>query len=241
MLAYRVDTLFILFSSASFIVTSILSLRFVFDEIPLINGYSFDKLFMYIIVGQLWFFSISIFLRKSFHHIAVSINRGTLDMYLTKPLRIRILTPFLEMDINFVWLFLVTMCIFIFQSQYLNFSLMQVFLSILFFLNAFLITYSFLSISITLNFWIGRSTSFFRFFMEFPDLVQIPSSFFPGLLKGIFIFILPIIVMINPSVQILYGELEPLVAYGAIFVSVALFIIAEVFWRIGLRSYTSAN
>ncbi len=238
---YRFNGLFYLITSLVYIGTFILALQFILGKIPSIRGFGYDQLFVILMLGQLWWFGISILVRKNFSHLGEAINRGTLDMYLVKPIKIRLVTPFLQFDFKHVPPAVVVLILLSTKINISVLSVWQILGAIIYFLNGIFIIYSIVSLFTSFSFWVGRNNAIFDILIELPDLVKLPLEFFPAFLQGVFIFVFPIALMINPTFQIIYGKTDAFLLIWALVVSFGLCLLSEVIWRQGLKRYVSAN
>jgi len=133
--AYRMDSIFTFISTNSYIVIFIAALTFVYKDGFSIGGYSYDELFILLILSQTWWILNVIFVRKSMQLLAASINDGTLDFYLLKPMRLQALFPFISFDTRHLWPFLVCFSLFIWKAYPHIFSVSQILLICLFLLT----------------------------------------------------------------------------------------------------------
>ena len=240
-LIYTFNAFFSLLSASAYLLTFLLSLKYVFNYIPTVLGFSYDQLFTMVVLAQTWWFSNMIIVRKNFQYITRSINNGMLDFLLIKPVKFRILVPFLQFDFRHLLPWILSIVLICPKVIALPITILQVVGAIFFFFNGILITYSITSIFTSLNFWVSRNTAIFDITMEMPDLIKLPLEFFPGVLKIIFTVFFPITVMLNPTVQILYGKFTPSFLLSAFLINVVLFLISELVWRQGLKNYSSAG
>ncbi|GAB4149054.1 MAG: ABC-2 family transporter protein [Patescibacteria group bacterium] len=240
-LAYRLNAFFNLLTTTVFLITFVLSLYLTFKAVPIIGGYSFDQMLSLLFLAQIWWFLQVMFVRKNMQYIAESINSGSLDMYLLKPVKLWFLMPFLQLDANHLVPTVFYSGVFIWQAQHFQANWWQSLLAVFFFLNSVMIIYFFISLFTFSNFWIGRNYSIFDISFQFPDFLQIPVEFFTGNLKWIFTFLIPLIPMVNPSLQILMGKLDITLMFTSLALTATLGLLSYTLWKKGLRSYTSAN
>lgn len=240
-LIYTFNAFFSFLSASIYLLTFLLSLKYVFNHIPTILGFSYDQLFTLVVLVEAWWYSNMIIARKSFQYITNLINKGTLDFFLTRPVKFRILIPFLQFDFRHVLPLILSIILIFPKLTALSLSAFQVIGALFFFLNGVLIIYSITSIFTTFNFWVGRNTAIFDLIIEMPDLVKLPLEFFPGVLKIVFTVVVPITVILNPTFQILYGQFNPLFLLFAFAMNIILFLLSEFVWRQGLRNYTGAG
>lgn len=73
------------------------------------------------------------------------------------------------------------------------------------------------------------------------DFARWPISVFPGPLKALFTFVIPLAIMTSYPPMALMGWLEPSAAVGAVVTAAALGLVAVVAWSRALAGYTSAS
>ena len=241
-LTYRANVLFSLVASLSYFITLILPLKFIFRYIPSLHGYSYEQFFLIFMLSEVWWYSNVVLIRTNFKFIADLINRGNLDFYLLKPYRLKLFIPVLQLDSRMFFSLIMGLSIlFYYTTRSFDFGWIRIIGAVLFFLNGIAIMYFFTAIFTYLNFWVGRNNSIFDITFEFPELVKIPLDFFPFVLKGAFIFIMPVILMVNPAFMILLNRIDYSILAISIIMSLLLFIVSEILWKNGLKRYTSAN
>ncbi len=240
-LTYRSNLIFTFISAMTYVFVFVLSLKFVFNYVPQIGGYNYDQLYVILMLSQLWWYANVLVARKNFQYIAKAINNGTLDYHLLKPYSFRILTPFLKFDFRHLMPIIITVFLLFIKLDFSSIGILQWLGAILFFMNGVLVAYSITSIFTSFSFWVGRNNSIFDISLEMPDLVRIPIEFFPFIVKGFFIFFVPVIIMVNPTFQILYNNMDYILLAEALIISLVLFFISEFTWKYGLKNYTSAN
>lgn len=99
---YRFNAFFTLIATIVYTVTFILSASYVFKDIGTVMGVTYSQFFTLIMLAQLWWYLNLIFVRKNFQYIIGSINNGTLDSLLLKPLNLRGIIPFIQFDFRHV-------------------------------------------------------------------------------------------------------------------------------------------
>lgn len=240
-LIYSLNTWFLLFTTLMYSLANIISFKFIFDETGPVLGVPFKEMFILVLGGQLFWYMHQVLFRKSMQYLADLIHTGELDMFLLKPIRLKNILSFLEFDQRHLIPSIVTAGIIAFELSGYGLSLLEILLITFFFINGLLIS-SFISlIAACMTFWVGRNDPIFMLFLPMVDLIKLPMSFFPPILKTIFIFVIPVIPVLNPSYETLYGKESMELMASSIGISIILFVISDIFWRLGLKQYTSAN
>ena len=240
-LIYSLNTWFLLFTTFAYSLAFILAYKFVFSEVDTVLGITYKRMFLLILGAQLFWFLHQVFIRKSMQYLADLINTGGLDMFLIKPIHLKRMLMFLEFDQRHVIPSIATVIIIVYELTTYDLSFLQVVLATVFFLNGLAISFFLTLIFACMSFWVGRNDSIFHIFMHVVDITRLHTSFFPPVLKSIFIFVIPAIPIVNPSYQILYGEESIGLLMASLGITIILYVLAEIAWSRGLKQYTSAN
>lgn len=238
---YNVNALLTFVNAAVYFGTFILTLKFIYGELDQIMGYGYREMLILLLLAELWWYINVTFVRKNFQMIAEAINNANLDMILLKPYNMRLVIPFLEFDWRHILPSIGTFFVLVWAVADLTLGIDQIFLAFFFFANAIVAMYFFTAIFVALNFWVGRNYSIFELTFFMPELIHMPAKFFSPIMAKVFTFVLPVILMMNPVFDSLYGNLEWELAVKAISMTVILFVTAEILWRRGLNVYSSAN
>lgn len=240
-LFYKSKLFFVAFSNFAYILSYFLGFKFIFTEIDLASGVSEERFLVNVLAAQMWWGIQTMFVRKNLEFLADAINKGTLDFYLLKPFNFRSVLPIINVRIVDVVYVIFAFILMLTNTNFIKFGIINIFLSIVFFIIGLLITYFFASCAISLIFWTGRDNAFFYFLGETSELIQLPIIVFPFVLKIIFIFIVPAILFVSPAVAVLFGENDLLPYIGAILMLFITGLSSNSIWRRGIRAYTSAN
>lgn len=89
--------------------------------------------------------------------------------------------------------------------------------------------------------WTGRINNIAYLIMPIMDLGRVPTDVFSGPLRPFFTFVLPIALIVTVPTRVLLGLLDSAVALYAPVLATALLFLANRFWRVSLRRYSSAS
>lgn len=238
---YTFDSLFTLFNTTAYMLTFIWSLEFTYDKVPNILGFSLDEMYVILLISQIWWYLHVMLVRKSFRNIETAINTGGLQMFLLKPMPIRWLTSFLEFDFRHVPPVILVCAFAVLKAQVFSPSAVQWFGAIFFMVVALNISYSILSICVSMALFSGRAINAFDILIEFANIAPTPIEFFPKFLKYVFMFFLPAILIANPSFEILKGNPKWEILVVSLVMGVVLRVAAEVVWKEGVKRYSGVN
>src|SRR5208283_6125208 len=103
------------------------------------------------------------------------------------------------------------------------------------------IIYSFFLILTTLAFWLVRVENILTIFQSMYEAGRWPVSLYPGWLRYGLTFIIPVAFATTVPAEALTGRLNGETALISAIAALALFILARLIWRIGLRHYSGAS
>jgi ABC-2 type transport system permease protein len=244
-LAYRANFFIRLLHSGLNLATGVLSLWVIFTQVEQLRGWDLPSalalLGVYLTLGALR----SLFIGPSLESVAGmdgEIWKGTFDFTLLRPVDKQFLVSLRHWRIFAVFDLLLALGV-----LGLAIGLMETILTpgaILAFLVALLagvaLFYAALLAFSALVFW----NSGFLFTWVFNDLFQLaryPVGIYPGWLRLVLTWIIPVGLMTTIPAQALSGSLEPAMLAGALLFSLAALVGASVLFRRGLRKYASAS
>ncbi len=223
--------------------TALVPLYLVFQERPIIAGWSYGEAL--VVVG--WFTLLDGVLKgainPSLTTVIEHIRRGTLDFVLLKPAD----AQFLVSTARFLpWraLSLVSSGL-VFGYAFHELGRVPTALSVvvaLVMLSAgVVILYSLWILVISVAFRAVRVDNLRYLFESVFDAARWPASVFKGALSFIFTFLVPLALMTTYPAQALLGTLESERLIGAVAGSLAFAILSRLIWQRSIRGYTSAS
>jgi ABC-2 type transport system permease protein len=103
------------------------------------------------------------------------------------------------------------------------------------------IHYSALVLAMSLSFWITSSQGVEGSYFTLMEFSRLPREAFSGIVKVVFVWVLPVVVVSNaPARELLHG-FQPLWAAGLVAATAGWLAFAVIIFRLGLRRYTSAS
>jgi len=241
--AYRANFFIQLFQSLLELGTSLAGLAVIFTYTNSLGGWLPDEMLALVGVYFLMGGIISLVIQPGMSALIDSVRDGTLDFTLTKPEDAQLLVSIQRISI---WSLLdvlmgigvlVTALILLKQSvgpvAALEFIIML--------MAGGVIVYSFWLILASLSFWLVRVENLLEIFQSMYQAGRWPVSLYPGWLRFALTFLVPVAFAITIPVEALTGRLDILTLLGAMGLAIALFIIARVVWRLGLRHYAGAS
>jgi ABC-2 type transport system permease protein len=104
-----------------------------------------------------------------------------------------------------------------------------------------IIIYSFILILSTLAFWYTKIENILVIFQSMYEAGRWPVTIYPGWLRMMLTFIVPIAFAITVPAEALTGRLVWSVLLGAVALAVILLAGSRWFWKFGIRHYTGAS
>lgn len=182
-------------------------------------------------------------LRPGIGALVTMVRQGTLDLVLTKPVDAQLLVSFRRLDI---WRFadvVIGLGVSAFALAKLGRvpSVGDVAAFLLTFTAAAAVVYSLWVALMCLAFWLVAVENLSVLFDALFEGARYPVSAYPGALRFLFVYLIPIAWTTTIPASALVGRLTPALAAGAIVVALAALGLTRWLWRVALRRYTSAG
>jgi len=191
-------------ANVTYTITFVLGVKFVFDELGEVGGYTAEIFIAYMIMMQLWWSIHTVLVRKNMQFLAKAINKGQLDFYLLKPVSLRKSLPVISVRFVDIIIIIFDLCAMVLLVDFSQFDYADMLLSVFFLGVGVAITYFFVSVIVNMTFWIGRNDFFTLLIGELAEIVQVPAVFFPPVLKILFTFFVPALLFAGPAVEALW-------------------------------------
>ncbi len=242
-LAYTANFFLQLLESALELGTAAAGIAIVFSHTATLGGWTPDEVValvgVYFLVGG----AIRFFIQPSMEALIESVREGTLDFTLTKPADAQLLSSIRRVEI---WQLI---------DVGLGFAVLGVALArmgervgvaqALGFVAALLaggvIVYSFWLILASLCFWFVRVENILVIFQSMYEAGRWPISLYPGWLRAILTFLVPVALATPVPAQALAGRLGWQTLAGAWALAAAFAAGSRLLWKAGLRRYSGAS
>lgn len=182
-------------------------------------------------------------LSPSFQRIVQEVREGTLDFVLTKPANSQFLVSFRQMYVAAALESLMGLAVSAYGVARLQGSvgLYAAFAFPIALACGLVVLYSFWLILMTCVFWFIRIDNLTQIFWALFDAGRFPLEIYPGWLRAVLTYLVPVAVVTTFPAQGIAGRLTPgSLALFALMAAAALFL-ASRFWRYGVSHYTSAS
>jgi ABC-2 type transport system permease protein len=242
-LQYRVNFFVQVFQALIQLATALVVLSLVYSHTTTLHGWTKPELLTLMGVQILLGGVIHTFIQPNMQRLMDDVQRGTLDLALTKPADAQVLVSVREVRIwNLVEVIsgLTVLVVGISQVQ----ASLGV-LDALAFLAAIslgaVMVYCFWLVVTTGAFWVVRMDHVLELFEGIYQTGRFPVGVYPAWMRYGVTFLVPVGFAVTVPAQALTSRLHALTLLGAAGFAVALFAFTRWFWRFGLRRYSGAS
>ncbi|MEO8608677.1 MAG: ABC-2 family transporter protein [Chloroflexota bacterium] len=242
-LEYRANFFVQIFQTVLGLVVSFGGLSIIFSHTDNLGGWRQDELLalvgVYFLVGGL----INLVIQPSMQKLMEDVREGTLDFMLTKPEDAQFLVSVRQVQI---WqlvdivLGLVVIVVALLRigaiigiGQAAGFGLALI--------CGAAIVYSFWLMLATCSFWFVKIDNILVIFQSMYEAGRWPVGIYPGWLRIMLTFLVPVAFAVTVPSEALVGRLTPVELLGAVGLALALLVASRLFWRIGIRHYSGAS
>ena len=241
--AYRANFFMQILQALINLGAALILFQTIFSYTSTLNGWHATELLVLVGIYFLMGGMMNCVLQPSMNRFMGDVRDGTLDYTLLKPADAQILVSVREVEI---WRLVdvavgfVVIAVALFEGGIkLNIWGLVSFLVAL--VAGGMIIYSFILILSTLVFWYNKIENILVIFQSMYEAGRWPVTIYPGWLRLMLTFIVPIAFAITVPAQALTGRLVWPLLLGAVALAVALVAGSRLFWRFGIRHYTGAS
>ncbi len=242
-LQFRIDFFFRIGMDIIFYLVNILFYDVVYRHTDLIGGWNREQMFVFIAAFLLIDALNMTLFADNLSNISFFVNRGDLDYYLIRPVSSLFFLSLREFAASsFVNLL---MAIGILTAAIIRYSgptppLLIVFFILLLF-NGVYLRYLVRMLTIIPAFWLHSNRGLQMAFYHLVRFLERPDTIFTGWLRVILTTVLPFGLMVSFPARILFGGVQWKLLLHITVVTVVLSGVVFLFWRRGLRAYSSAS
>ncbi len=216
----------------------------VFLQVDRIGGWSFKGVLLLFATFHLVDFLMSItFQRNLSFALPRKVQNGELDWRMILPANLLFLLSFEDLDMM-DFFSAVPAVGFLGYVLYLfdfSFSWAHIFAYAFLLFCALVFLFSLILILATLSFWTTQSYGLGRIFDDLLKIGRYPLDIFEGFWKVFFVYFLPLVIIAQVPSQVLMGTLSFKFVFFSFCLAVGSMIGSLIFWRAGLRNYSSAS
>ena len=238
---------------ANFIVNTIMSLVWVAFAILGLKIFFFhrDQIGQWgyyeamVVVGVYSFFNgfIEAVLQPNMSRIIEQIRLGTFDFVLIKPVNSQFMASLRNLSIWKLVDILIGagICIYALVKIKASPDTSDVILALLFIFSGTVIVYSIWVMMVTTAFWFVRIDNITELFTAIFETGRFPVSVYPGWMRGVLTFVIPIAFITTFPAAALLGQAKTYLMIFSFVIATLLLIGSMLFWRLALRRYSSAS
>jgi ABC-2 type transport system permease protein len=242
-LAYRANFFLQLFESLVDLGTALAGLAVVFSYTATLGGWRPDEVLALVGVFFLVGGAIRLVIEPSMQRLIEAVSEGTLDFTLTKPADAQFLASIQRVEIWKLTDLVLGAGVLVFalvrMGTRLSAGQAAAFAAAL--AAGGIIVYSFWLMLATLSFWFVRVENILVIFQSMYEAGRWPVSLYPRWLRFSLTFLVPVAFATTVPAQALSGRLTGRTLLGAGGLALALFLVARLFWRAGVRRYSGAS
>jgi ABC-2 type transport system permease protein len=172
------------------------------------------------------------------------VRTGKMDFFLLLPVNTRFLVSLRVVDLGAFVNALFALCVMAFAAVKLNLHpTIAQFIGFAALCGVgILIHYSLMFILATICFWTVRAQGIVWGYYNLFNIARMPDEAFRGAFKAVFTFALPVLLVSNVPTRVLADKItSPVMWFVLIGVGIFWALVAEGFWRVSVRRYTSAS
>jgi len=242
-LMYRANLYGSIVSTILWAILSLTSISVLTYQVAEVGGWSRYQLFVVqgvysVILGTMYFI-----FGDNLKRLSRQINRGDLDLWLTKPVDSQFIVSVGEYKLYQLARVATGVIILIYALSVLHIvpSFLTILLFVIFVVASSTIIYSIWFILTTLSIWLISLFNLHDLFIHITGLTRYPLEIFKYLSKYLLYVTLPLVVITTVPAQILLQKFNLPLAVAAIALAVIFFTAARKFWFFALKYYTSAS
>jgi len=242
-LQYRANFVASVLGTVFYMATSLLTLALFFRHTTALGGWDYWEIVVLLGVFNALTGVIEAVLRPGIGQLAGEVRSGELDLVLVKPVDPQAFVSFRRLDI---WRFAdvvlgLALAAYALHRLHRVPSLAQVATFGLTLAAAAVVVYAIWVALMSLAFWFVSVENIAVLFDAVYEGARYPVSAYPGALRFLFVYLIPIAWTTTIPASALTGRLRPGSALLAAVVAGVVFALARVLWRTALKRYTGAS
>ena len=242
-LEYRANFWVQMLESTVNLIVALGGLAVVFAHTETLAGWSPNQLIALVGIYTLVAGFIRLVISPSLERFMADVREGTLDFTIIKPVDAQLLVSIQRIEIwkmvDIVLGFGVIGVALVRMGQEIGFVDTAVFGIAIF--AGVVIVYSFWLMLATLAFWFVRTENLLVIFDAMYKAARWPVTIYPGWLRFTLTFMVPIAFAVTVPAEGLTGKLATNTLLLAVGLALAIFVVARLFWRFGIRFYSGAS
>ncbi len=245
--AYAFNNIASAFSTIFYNIAYLLFIGVLFSNTKNIAGYGYNEILLFYFLCEVATYINGVLNSINTADLIKSVNRGELDLILTKPIPSLFFVSFKHINIvSFIRDCIPPLIIVgaLIKWNEFNFSALNIGIAFIIFIIGIICTHAALIIACLPVFWLGESISILNFVNEFwfGAGSTVPLEGMEKIFKQITIFFVPALLTATVTTSILLNKTDPIYWLLVSIIFLVLFLVVERYlWRKALRAYTSAS
>jgi ABC-2 type transport system permease protein len=221
---------------------SLIFFQVLLGKVPNISGWSFNEMLLILGFSHLHGAFIWGLMYGNMTGLASDINKGNLDLVLTKPINSQFLLSTRHINLNLLPTFVIGVML-LSRGLYINslLTLSNISLSLVFIICAAICSYSVWYMMVTISMWFNRLNNISELYPHSLSISRYPIDIYPALLRTIFIFIIPFGLIGSLPASVLTLRVSNLTIIIPVVVCLILLFLSHKFWNFALKHYSSAS
>jgi ABC-type uncharacterized transport system permease subunit len=234
-------------STFFYTISYILFIKVIYSNVDSFAGYGVNETLLLMLVGQISFYSAWFFYHQNLNQIGPMVNKGDLDLLLTKPVPATFYITFKKISIISILrdgVIPILALIFVINWDELDISVMSAGFGILIWAVGMYVNYIVNFLVQLPVFWLGKGGAQIEILYEISNHVrgEIPFEGLTAQLKFLFGIIIPLAIDVGIATSVILGKSDGVLMLGVALAVAAMFtLIKDFFWQMALRAYSSAS
>lgn len=242
-LEYRANYILRATIELSNLVVNLCLYKIIYTKVDSIAGWGYNQMILLVLTAALLDSGMTFFFHKSLSEIPSLIQNGNMDLVFLKPINSRVYLSFHKFETSQLINLLIMLGAYIYfvLQMGVTYTPLQIVVSVLLLLNGIFILYNLYFLIMILSFWTVKVDNGASLFYQLYDIGNKPMEVFPKILRGVFIYIVPMFVAFNFSVKYVCHALSTYYVVAAFICSAVIFLITQIVFKSALGKYTSAG
>jgi ABC-2 type transport system permease protein len=241
-LEYRANFVANLVESLLRAATVVLGLAVLYGDGLGVGGWSYAEATVLIGVFTIIESLMGMTMYPNLRRIAEAVRTGSMDFVLLKPVDGQFLVSAREIDVFRLPDLLIGLGFAIYgMLNVTTVTLTGILTGMLLMVGSLGIAYALCFMLATLAFWFVRVENTLELFWGLYRAGQFPITAYPGWVRQLFTFVVPVAFMTTVPAQAIIGKPDWGGALGTLLFATGLLAVSRAFWKFALRSYTSAS
>lgn len=242
-LEYRISLLLSFFLTFFWILSYIVFVEVIFYNINTLAGLNKGQVLLIFSFYYLFQTIGNIIYRDNFEEFADNMRRGELDFILTKPVPHRMMIFCHKMRFDFLSSFVIVVFLMIYSYQNLDqpFEIIPFAIGCFYSIVGTIIFYCLLSMISSLAFWLNRNETLGVLIWNLSQISRYPRQIFNKMFAFILTFILPFALLASIPAEISLRLVEKEYLVYTIIVTVVIYSLSLLLWKLGIKRYSSAS